>query len=148
MRVLIAVDDSPCSQSAMTWVKQMKWPAATQFLVLSVAQMPMAAYAYPDSAAMSFSEDIYRDVRQSHEEVAARFERQVRDLGRPSESIVRNGDPRDEILEVARERGADLIVMGSHGRSGITRLMLGSVATHVVTHAPCAVSVIKAPQVV
>ena len=148
MRVLIAVDDSPCSQSAMTWVKQMKWPATTQFLVLSVARMPVATYAFADAGGTTaYSGDLLEEQIRHHQEIAARFERQLRDSGFGTEAMVAQGDPREEILATAKDRGVDLIVLGSHGRSGITKLMLGSVATHVVTHAPCAVAVIKAPYV-
>ena len=147
MRVLIAVDDSPCSQSAMTWVKQMKWSATTKFFVLSVARLPVATYAFEGAGALSYSAEIYEEQVRLHQEIAARFERQIRDQGLTSEAIVAQGDPREQILATAKERGIDLIVLGSHGRSGIPKLMLGSVANHVVTHAPCAVAVIKAPYV-
>jgi nucleotide-binding universal stress UspA family protein len=53
------------------------------------------------------------------------------------------GDPREAIVEAARKTGADLVVVGSHGRTGIGKLVLGSVASHVVTHAPCSVLVVK-----
>ena len=53
------------------------------------------------------------------------------------------GDPREALIEMARREGADLIVVGSHGRSGLTKLLMGSVASHVVTHAPCDVLVVR-----
>lgn len=51
------------------------------------------------------------------------------------------GNPADAILRVARERGVDLIVMGTHGRTGLQHVLLGSVAEHVVRHAQCPVLV-------
>jgi nucleotide-binding universal stress UspA family protein len=48
--------------------------------------------------------------------------------------MVREGMPRAAILDVAREVGADLIVMGTHGRTGLTHVVFGSVAEHVVRH--------------
>ncbi len=56
---------------------------------------------------------------------------------------VRFGDPGSVVAERAKELKADLIVIGSHGRSGIARLMLGSVAEHVTRLAPCPVLVVK-----
>jgi len=53
------------------------------------------------------------------------------------------GDPRQTLLDVAQSERADLIVVGSHGRSGLAKMMLGSVSSHVVTHAPCSVLVVK-----
>jgi nucleotide-binding universal stress UspA family protein len=56
--------------------------------------------------------------------------------------IVKNNDPRDAILEATGETGADLIVMGSHGRRGVSRWVLGSVAEDVLRRAPCPVLVV------
>ena len=56
-----------------------------------------------------------------------------------------DGDPVTEILRVAREIDADVILLGSHGRTGLTRLLMGSVAEQVVRKAPCPVVVIKVP---
>ena len=57
---------------------------------------------------------------------------------------VREGNAAAEILALASECGCDLIVMGSHGRTGLGRLLMGSVAEHVVRKAPCAVLTVKA----
>jgi nucleotide-binding universal stress UspA family protein len=54
-------------------------------------------------------------------------------------------DPRHAIVDCAREWGADLIILGSHGRRGLDRLLLGSVAESVVRHAPCSVEVVRLP---
>jgi nucleotide-binding universal stress UspA family protein len=55
------------------------------------------------------------------------------------------GDPRSVLIEAARREKSDLLVIGSHGRSGMAKLLLGSVASHVVGHAPCSVLVVKRP---
>src|SRR5262249_59188485 len=57
----------------------------------------------------------------------------------PVEYLVREGDPVAEILRAARARDCDLIVMGTHGRTGLRRLLLGSVAEGVMRKAPCPV---------
>jgi universal stress protein A len=59
--------------------------------------------------------------------------------------LILEGDPAEVIVDVAREHGCDLIVMGTHGRSGLGRLVLGSVAEQVIRHAPCPVLTSKAP---
>lgn len=53
------------------------------------------------------------------------------------------GDPRTELVESAIAEEADLLIVGSHGRTGIARLLMGSVASYVVTHAPCSVLVVR-----
>ena len=57
--------------------------------------------------------------------------------------MVRTGDARDVINQTAKELGADLIVMGTHGRRGLSRALLGSVAENVVRTAPCAVLTVR-----
>ena len=56
------------------------------------------------------------------------------------------GDPASEIVQYARDARLDLIVMGTHGRTGIDRLVLGSVAEKVLRNAPCSVLVVKLPK--
>jgi nucleotide-binding universal stress UspA family protein len=63
----------------------------------------------------------------------------------PIEHQLAEGEPVAEILRMARESGCDLIVMGTHGRSGIGRLLMGSVAEQVIRQAPCPVLTIRAP---
>jgi universal stress protein A len=67
---------------------------------------------------------------------------QITDL--PVETHVMMGDAGPAIVATAKERQADLIVMGTHGRSGLSRLLMGSVAEAVLRHAPCPVLTIKA----
>lgn len=56
---------------------------------------------------------------------------------------VRTGKPSREIAEVAKQVGADMIVLGTHGRTGLARVLLGSVAEEVVRHAPCDVLTVR-----
>ena len=53
------------------------------------------------------------------------------------------GDPSNEIVRIAKDGGYDLIVMSTHGRTGLSRLLMGSVAERVIRHAPCPVFVIR-----
>jgi nucleotide-binding universal stress UspA family protein len=59
-------------------------------------------------------------------------------------TMIREGIPRQEIVQAAREMNADLIVMGTHGRTGLAHLLFGSVAEHVVCHAPVPVFTVRA----
>ena len=60
--------------------------------------------------------------------------------------VLLEGDPAEEIVEHARESNTDLIVMGTHGRTGLERLLMGSVAEKVMREAPCSVLVVKLPK--
>jgi nucleotide-binding universal stress UspA family protein len=59
------------------------------------------------------------------------------------ERALRVGVPAEQIVEFAREHNCDLVVMGTHGRTGLSHLLVGSVAEHVVRHAPCPVMVVR-----
>lgn len=63
----------------------------------------------------------------------------------PVEIVVLDGSAASEIVNLAMERGCDLIVMGTHGRTGLGRLLMGSVAEQVLRHAPCPVLTVKTP---
>ena len=64
----------------------------------------------------------------------------------PVQHIFLEGDPATEIVRYTRDAGMDLIVMGTHGRTGLDRLLLGSVAEKVLRDAPCSVLVVKLPR--
>jgi universal stress protein A len=68
---------------------------------------------------------------------------QMRANGLHAEAILRHGNPYEEIVNAAREIGVDLIVIGSHGYTGLGRLLLGSTADRVLQYAPCPVLVVK-----
>jgi nucleotide-binding universal stress UspA family protein len=59
------------------------------------------------------------------------------------QTFAREGDPADAILDVAEERGSDLIVVGNKGMTGAKRFLLGSVPNKVSHHAPCSVLIIR-----
>jgi nucleotide-binding universal stress UspA family protein len=65
--------------------------------------------------------------------------------GVPVDSYAQRGDPADAILDVAEERGADLIIVGNRGTAGAKRFLLGSVPNRISHHAPCAVLIIRTP---
>jgi nucleotide-binding universal stress UspA family protein len=143
MKIVLGVDDSPHSLAAVEFVKKMKWPEGTSVIVLSVARIPVSAYAMVDMPAVSGNTEWLGEQVKFHEEVAARVERQLREAGLKTTGRVVEGDPRESLVHAAETEHADLIVVGSHGRSGLSKLLLGSVASHVVTHAPCHVMVVK-----
>src|ERR1700722_3731216 len=71
----------------------------------------------------------------------------IHSKGLEAESILRTGNPYEEIVNAAKQIGADLIVIGSHGYTGLSRLLLGSTADRVLQYAPCPVLVVKDPSI-
>ncbi len=99
---------------------------------LETADAPSPAFAHFDRA------------RPELEQKLSEWTRQVEEGARgPVQSTVLLGSPAGEILRFAREGGFDVIVMGTHGRTGLKHLVLGSVAEQVVRHASCPVVVMR-----
>ena len=143
MNVLIGVDESPFSTAAVEFVKRMPWPAGTRVRVVSASSpfFPTAGEAaMPDVVAQVITQQ-----DRFHQELAERAARTLRDAGFTCEAAMVSGDPRSALVEEAKRAKADLVVVGSHGRSGISRVLLGSVAAHVASHAPCSVTIVKQP---
>ncbi|CAN5586745.1 universal stress protein [soil metagenome] len=67
----------------------------------------------------------------------------MKDAGIDVETVPREGDPADAILDVAEEKDADLIVVGNKGMTGAKRFLLGSVPNKISHHAPCSVMIIR-----
>lgn len=142
MKILIGVDDSPHSKAAVEFVRRMSWPVPTHVIVLSVVQSGAIVYADAYVPAGRGSQSVEEMVR-AHQAIAADAERALRSGHLGTEAKVLEGDPRTALVQTAKEENADLVVVGSHGRTGIAKLLMGSVASHVVTHASCSVLVVK-----
>lgn len=142
MRILIGVDESPHSKAAVEFVKKMIWPKDTQVTVLSVAPRVVPSYAEIYGGAPLSAQATESGIR-THQVLASTAEQSLQAARLDSKSEVVEGDPRLELIDAARRERADLLVVGSHGRTGLSKLLMGSVASHVVTHAPCSVLVVK-----
>lgn len=143
MKVLIGVDDSPHSRAALEYVKGMKWPPGARFIVLAACQPQVIAYSMADVGVASWMQTAEGERVKEHQELAARVERELQSAGLATEARVVQSDPREALITTATAENVDLLVVGSHGRSGLEKLLMGSVASHVVTHAPCTVMVVK-----
>ncbi len=145
MKILIGIDGSDCSREAVRFVRRLAWPAGTRAIVTSAVQ-PMVL-AYTELYVTPATEEMLTEERKSHEELVSLAEHDLRDAGLGTEARVLEGDPREALIQLAKAEKVDLVVVGSHGRSGLAKLFLGSVASHVVTHAPCSVLVVKSGSV-
>jgi nucleotide-binding universal stress UspA family protein len=117
-------------------------PQNTDVLVLHVLQ-PLGLVAPPEMA-MGYAPEL-ADLKQPAHELVERIAQQLRDAGFQAQTAVEVGDVRESILDSATEWHADLIVLGSHGKRGIQRFLLGSVAEFVARHARCSVTIIRSP---
>lgn len=143
MHILIGMDDSPHALAALEFVKTMVWPRGTRALVVGAVRPMVGAYLEAYVPAPDYALEIEEDQTRHFKDVTGRAEQQLRAAGIEAEARVVRGDAREALIETARAEHSDLIVVGSHGRSGFSKLLIGSVASHVVSHAPCNVLVVK-----
>jgi nucleotide-binding universal stress UspA family protein len=146
MKLLLAVDNSEYSAAAIKEVANRPWPPKTIVRVISVVESvpPPAAELWYDASG-SF-ERVQQAMTKRAAELTQKTSESLKSKGLKIEAAVREGDARSAIVDEARKWPADLIVLGSHGYSGIKRLLLGSVALSVASHAPCSVEIVRRKQ--
>lgn len=145
MKVLMGIDDSPHSQAAFDFAKAVPWPKDTHFELVSVLRPEVSAYSMVGVPSSGRAEALVGEETRLQVEMVARLARELRARGLDASASTLEGDPRVLLVDAARTRNVDLLVVGSHGRSGLSKLILGSVASHLVVHAPCSVLVVKRP---
>jgi nucleotide-binding universal stress UspA family protein len=136
MRLLLAIDDSKFSEAATRAVVAQFPPQGTQVRVLNVVDL---AIPIPTSDAAGFREESLKH----GQEVVRRAEQTLNSAGCTVQTVVEEGDPKSKIIDQAAQWNAELIVMGSHGRRGIDRFLMGSVAESVVRYAHCSVEIVR-----
>ena len=134
LKVLVAVDSSSAYETVLNEVAARPWPAGTSAHVLTVVE-PSYVWNVPRM------EDGPEETAGHLAQLAVNRlnDRQLQACG-----VVRYGDPKEIILAEAEQIEADLLMVGSHGHSGVTRFLMGSVAQAVVRSAPCSVEVVRA----
>jgi nucleotide-binding universal stress UspA family protein len=147
MKILLAVDNSEYSAEAVREVATLPWPQNTMVRVLSVVEpiTPPAAELWYDAGGNL--ERVQQEMTKRARELTASAAEKLKGTELKIKTAVRDGDPRWVIVDEAENWSADLIILGSHGYTGIKRLLLGSVALSVVSHAPCSVEVVRQKKV-
>ncbi len=135
-KALVAIDGSKYSGAAAEKAIDFAKSYGGELKVVSVVDVPPEFYAESPKTV----EDMIKKAKGFVEDV----KRQAEAAGVRAETFVREGEAYQKIVELAKEFNADTIVMGSHGRTGIKRLLMGSVAEKVIGYAPCPVLVVKA----
>jgi nucleotide-binding universal stress UspA family protein len=148
MKVLLAVDSSPCSDAAVGEVIRRFGRAGTEVRVIhAVEWMKEMPLAFQYSQGPAAGRDAVESRKRSFDRAEALVNRiagQLESAGFRDVSVsTPDADPRHGIVDEARAWRSDLVVIGSHGRHGLDRLLLGSVAEAVLRHAPCAVEIVR-----
>ena len=140
-RILVATDFSPASAPALE--QSLKMARREEALLL-------IAHAYQEPGLVELSHAPARAYEQWDQALRDGAERKLRPLveharteGVEARALLLSGFADEAIIEAAEQQGADLIVMGTHGRRGAARFFLGSVASRVISMAPCPVMTVR-----
>ncbi len=144
MKVLLAIDDSKFSEAAAQAVIQQMRPDRTDVLVLHVVE-PLLLIPYEYIVDVATLQAAQKEVLKKGKELVVRAKEQLEKAGFKAQTAVQEGDPRSTILDYAARTSVDVVVVGSHGRKGLDRFLIGSVAEAVARHAVCSVWVVRIP---
>lgn len=140
-KILCPIDFSPGSQQALRAAVRLSLDGDTELIVAHALYLSPLAFA----GESPFSTSVLDGMIANEESALAAAVRDAKDLGAPRVTeMFLQGPPWERICAVAEaDRDVDLIVMGTEGRTGLRRLLLGSVAEKVVRHAPCSVLAVR-----
>lgn len=148
MKILLAVDGSTFSDAAVESVARRPWAAGSQVKVISVMEPFQPYMTEVWSLPADFWEEMDKSARQQATDALDKatqvFKRAESNLTVTTEII--KGNPKSAIVDEAEKWGADLIVLGSHGYTGLKRMFLGSVSQAVASHAKCSVEIVRAAE--
>ena len=139
MRIVVGVDGSDASLTALGLVTRTAWPAGTEIRLVTAHELP-----FEPSGMAPTSRAVPADQReQDRLDSLHQLSEPLRHNGYPTETVAVRGRPADVILAEADELRADLIVVGSRGLGVTASVLLGSVSAALVDHSPCPVLVAR-----
>ena len=130
--IVVPVDFEKASEHALSTAAELAKAFGARLIIVHAYELPF--YPYPGTSPTSGS-DLPRAIRDAAMAGLDGLVARVRDKCPETEAILKMGPAADEILAVARDKKADLIVMGTHGRTGLAHALLGSIAEKVVRRA-------------
>ena len=144
-RFLVPIDLSEYANQALDYAVNLAGKLDARLMLVHVIQsIPLVGVDMGVTLPYTYVQDLEAEIMQSMESALTR----VTAAGLEGEIVVVHGIPFHEIIETAKTRQVDLIIMGTHGRTGLQYVLLGSVAEKVVRLAPCPVLVARQPTIV
>jgi len=143
MKILIAIDGSDFSQAALKSVIARPWPPNTEVKVLNVVEPPALLMGREMSGPDPEFETVWNALREQAKAIVLKAAEKLRAANFNVSTELVEGDPKSQIIDQANEWHADMIVLGSHGWSGLKRFLMGSVSEGVARHAHCSVEIVR-----
>jgi len=144
-KILLPTDFSGCADFALPYAAAIARATKATIICVHVVEPVVPAVGYTGLAEPMPIADISEQLEDSAERQLPKLAECEECAGLDLEEIIVHGDPAAEIVRVAQEQGVNLIVISSHGRTGLGRMIFGSTAEAVVRHASCPVLVVKPP---
>lgn len=141
--ILLPTDFSECASHAVPVAADLARLMGARMIFLHVVEPVVPAVGWTPVAEPLPIADISEQLEESAERELPKIGECKECEGLDVEELITHGEAASEIVRVAKERGADLIVISAHGRTGLGRILFGSTAESVVRHAQCPVLVIK-----
>jgi nucleotide-binding universal stress UspA family protein len=138
-KILAATDFSPASEGALRWADFLASRLGAELVLFHAFSLDPALLAGPTGVAVDLASRLLDEVRRAAEEsmreLQTRFPR--------ARAVIEQAPAREGIVRAAHAQQADLVCVGTHGRTGLPRLLQGSVAQHVVVHSPVPVLTVR-----
>lgn len=144
--ILFPTDFSECGNYALSYAASLARRFGASIICINVIEPIVPTVGYSGMTEPLPIADITEQLEDSAERELPKLAECDECAGLDVEELVAHGEAASEIVRVAKERGVDLIVIASHGRTGLGRILFGSTAESVVRHASCPVLVVKPPQ--
>ena len=145
--ILLPTDFSECGNYALSYAASLARTFKASIICLNVIEPIVPTVGYSGMTEPMPIADIAEQMEDSAERELPKLAECDECSGLNVEEVVAHGEAASEIVRVAKERAVDLIVIASHGRTGLGRILFGSTAEAVVRHAACPVLVVKPPPI-
>ncbi len=144
-KILVTLDGSDLSEQALSYAKQIV-PSTTELILLTVVDVPdfpiYTVYPMPITTPDPDYSTVLNDMISNANEYLDKIANNLRLSGYRVKTVVKCGEPALCILEESKEQGIETIVMSTHGRSGLSKWLFGSVTQKVLSAMPCPVIVV------
>ncbi|HEV2883559.1 MAG TPA: universal stress protein [Pyrinomonadaceae bacterium] len=141
--ILLPTDFSECGNYALSYAASLARTFGASIVCVHVIEPMVPTVGYSGMTEPLPIADITDQLEHSAERELPKFAEGEECAGLEVEEVIVHGEAASEIVRVAKDRNIDLIVVSSHGRTGLGRILFGSTAEAVVRHAPCPVLVVK-----